>query len=61
MLKYEGPPSFPSRLGDAGADYVLVFQTDSLLVGGSPPGALWSGDGIDRFLDFDYVGAPWHK
>lgn len=30
---------------------MLVFQTDSLIV----------RPGIERFLKYDYAGAPWHK
>lgn len=30
---------------------ILIFQTDSILL----------RNGIDEFLDFDYVGAPWRK
>jgi hypothetical protein len=29
----------------------LIFQTDSLLL----------RDGIDEFLNYDYIGAPWRK
>lgn len=32
-------------------DKALIFQTDSLLL----------RSGIDEFLDYDYVGAPWRK
>jgi len=32
-------------------DNVLIFQTDTIL---------FSGEGLDRFLEYDYVGAPWY-
>lgn len=32
-------------------DKVLIFQTDSVLL----------REGIDEFLEFDYIGAPWRK
>lgn len=37
--------------GKVKGDKALIFQTDSLLLRG----------GIDEFLDYDYVGAPWRK
>lgn len=34
-------------------EHVLVFEADTLMLRG--PGC------VDRFLNFDYVGAPWHE
>ena len=31
---------------------MLLFQTDSLLIGG--------GGGIGPYLAYDFIGAPWH-
>ena len=42
-------PGFWQELGQH-ADRVLIFQTDSLLLGPS----------IEPYLGLDYVGAPWH-
>lgn len=33
------------------AENILIFQTDSILL----------RKGIDQFLEFDYIGAPWHN
>jgi len=33
------------------ADKALIFQSDSIMVGGPK---------IDEFFEYDYVGAPWH-
>jgi hypothetical protein len=37
--------------GKVKGDKALIFQTDSLLL----------RSGIDEFLDYDYIGAPWRK
>ncbi|EFN56792.1 expressed protein [Chlorella variabilis] len=42
---------FWEELQEAGLSHVLFFQTDSLLVHGN----------ISAFLQYDYVGAPWHR
>lgn len=34
-----------------GADYALLFQTDSILL----------RRGVEAFTQYDYVGAPWHR
>jgi hypothetical protein len=33
------------------AEHALIFQSDSVVV----------GTGVDEFLEYDYVGAPWHR
>jgi hypothetical protein len=33
------------------ADYALIFQSDSIIL----------GNNIEDFLEYDYVGAPWHR
>lgn len=38
------------------ADKVLIFQTDTLLLKGDSKGK----GGILDFIDYDYIGAPWH-
>ena len=34
---------------NATANKILIFQTDSCLL----------KEGIDKFIDYDYIGAPW--
>ncbi|KAI3427093.1 hypothetical protein D9Q98_007032 [Chlorella vulgaris] len=41
---------FWGELAAVGVEHVLFFQTDSLLVHGN----------VEPFLQYDYVGAPWH-
>ena len=43
-------PAFWEQLG-AEAQHALFFQTDSLLLHGD----------VAPFLEYDYVGAPWHR
>lgn len=44
-------PLFWQNLKSMGLEKVLIFQTDSLLL---------KKDGIEDFLGWDYIGAPWH-
>ncbi|KAI7842484.1 hypothetical protein COHA_003838 [Chlorella ohadii] len=44
-------PDFWGSLAADGVDHVLFFQTDSLLLHGN----------IQPFMQYDYVGAPWHR
>lgn len=40
---------FWKQFADKGVDHIFIFQSDSLMLRG----------GIDSFLQYDYVGAPW--
>ena len=43
--------SFSKNWKNVKGDKALIFQTDSLLL----------RSGIDEFLEYDYIGAPWRK